>query len=192
MNQDFSGHSNSNQNDINEVEEAAERRAASDLPSPESVEGYDDLPRYPPGSPVPKGYGGALIRTLKGIPPCVWIINQHDEDITVVVSKYRPNRLLSGAEVNASATGGGLNFSSTTYLGPATTKTLVPETESREGSVGVFPLWTRKNGFGVVTIFKGSDKYIENDRIEAGATGYFIDTPNLKIVSFKEALSDKS
>lgn len=47
------------------------------------------------------------------MPPCVWVINQHIEDITVVVSKYRPNRLLTDGGASASSTGGGLNFSAT-------------------------------------------------------------------------------
>jgi hypothetical protein len=47
------------------------------------------------------------------VPPCVWVINQQVEDITVVVSKYRPNRLLTDGGVSASSTGGGLNFGTT-------------------------------------------------------------------------------
>lgn len=156
-----------------------------------------------------KGLAGALARTLKGIPPCVWVRNQHDDEITVVVSKYRPKRLLSGVEVNLSATGGGgVGFYSTvknplifayrnnrcaneamkTYMGPATTKTLTPETKNRQASLAVFPLWTRSDGFGVVSIFKGLDRllYIENDRIPAGATAYFRNTPDLTIVSYRE------
>lgn len=66
-----------------------------------------------------QGVAGALARTLKGIPPCVWVINQHDDEITVVVSKYRPNRLLSGVEINLSATGGGgIGLNSTVYISP--------------------------------------------------------------------------
>lgn len=123
------------------------------------------------------------------------------------MSKHRPNRLLSGVEFNISATGGGgVGFYSTvnspfisayeikgctnevmkTYMGPATTKTLSPETKNRQASLAVFPLWTRSDGFGVVTVFKGLDRllYIENDRIPAGATAYFRNTPDLTIVTY--------
>lgn len=42
----------------------------------------------------------------------------------------------------------------------------------------------------MVSIFKGLDKllYIENDRIPAGATAYFRNTPNLTIVHYGEKL----
>jgi hypothetical protein len=49
----------------------------------------------------------------QGIPPYVWVVNQHNEEITVVVSRYRPDRVLSDMGVNASATGAGLDFSTT-------------------------------------------------------------------------------
>jgi len=57
-----------------------------------------------------------MIRTMKGIPSCVWVINEHSEEITVVVSKYRPNRLLSGGGIGASATGLDLSLSTTVWL----------------------------------------------------------------------------
>ncbi|KAK1455753.1 hypothetical protein CMEL01_04513 [Colletotrichum melonis] len=168
---------------------------ATDLPGPESFEEYSKLPPFPPGSSAPKckGMAGALLRIIKGVPPCVWIINQHDDDITAVVSKYRPNRLLTGADFNVSVTGGGgVGFTSATYTGPATTKTIAPEHKNKHASVAVFPLWTRKDGFGVISIFVGADKvlYIENDRIPAGATAYFKNTPNLIIVNHEKQASD--
>jgi hypothetical protein len=48
-------------------------------------------------------------------------------------------------------------------------------------------LWTRKEGFGVITVFKGSDKtlFIENDRIPLGSTASFEGKPDLKIVEYK-------
>ncbi len=49
--------------------------------------------------------------------------------------------------------------------------------------MATFPLWTRDDGFGVVTIFigTGSDKvlYIDNDQVEAGATVFFRNSPDL-------------
>lgn len=62
---------------------------------------------------VLQGIFGALSRTVRKIPPCVWVVNEHSEEITVVISKHRPSRLWSGADLNASATGAGLNFSTT-------------------------------------------------------------------------------
>jgi len=51
----------------------------------------------------------------------------------------------------------------------------------------MFPLWTRKEGFGVITVFKGSDKtlFIENDRIPLGSTASFEGKPDLKIVEYE-------
>lgn len=53
--------------------------------------------------------------------------------------------------------------------------------------MAVFPLWTRKEGFGVISIFKGPEKalFIENDMIPLGATVYFVNKPDLKIVKFR-------
>lgn len=57
--------------------------------------------------------------------------------------------------------------------------------------MAVFPLWTRKEGFGVISIFTGSDKtlYIENDRVPLGATAYFDNRPDLRIVEYKSRQS---
>ena len=157
---------------------------ASDLPEPESTAGWIDLPRHPPRSaPTPKGVIGAIARTVQKIPACVWVVNQHTEEITVVVSKYRPNRLFSGGGISASTTGAGLNFTTTTFLGPASKKTLAPRHQDRERSMAVFPLWTRKEGFGVISVFTGPEQvlYIENDRVPLGATAYFENKPDLRI-----------
>jgi hypothetical protein len=43
----------------------------------------------------------------------VWVVNQHDEDILVVVSKYRPSRMLSSGGITALTMGAGISFSST-------------------------------------------------------------------------------
>jgi hypothetical protein len=57
--------------------------------------------------------------------------------------------------------------------------------------MAVFPLWTRKEGFGVISIFKGPEKtlYIENDRIPLGATVYFANKPDLRVVKHGGELS---
>ncbi len=50
---------------------------------------------------------------MQGISACVWVVNQHSEEITVVVSRYRPNRLLSGIDISGSSTGVGASYSTT-------------------------------------------------------------------------------
>ncbi|KAJ3455469.1 hypothetical protein MRS44_016951 [Fusarium solani] len=166
---------------------------AVQLPAPERPTEWETLPAYPPHVAT-KGIFGAGLRAFQGIPPCVWVVNQHSEDITVVVSKYRPSRLLSGFGLSASSTGGGANFSTTTFLSPATTKSLTPPGDGTGSarSMGVFPLWTRKGGFGVISIFTGAEKklFIENDRIPIGATAYFRNEPDLTIVGYKEKQID--
>ncbi|KAJ2971550.1 hypothetical protein NUW58_g998 [Xylaria curta] len=90
--------------------------AASTLPTPESIEEGKGLPAYPPGTLVPKGVIGAAARTFKGVPSCVWVINQHYEEITVVVSKYRPNRLVTGGDIEISLSGGAVSLNTTVPL----------------------------------------------------------------------------
>ncbi|RKK67354.1 hypothetical protein BFJ69_g14562 [Fusarium oxysporum] len=171
------------------TEEESEQRSipAVQLPAPEMRTGWETLTDGPSHA-AEKGMFGAGLRAFEGIPPCVWVVNRHSEEITVVVSKYRPNRLLSGFGFNASSTGGGANYTTTTFLSPATTKTLASSSHGSTRSMGVFPLWTRKGGFGVISIFTGAEKklFIENDRIPIGATAYFTNEPDLTIVGYKE------
>jgi hypothetical protein len=112
--------------------------------------------------------------------------------------------------VNASATGGGLDFGTTvcasscilmrfsvviadnfelkTYTPPATMKALAPRVQDPERSVASFPLWTRYDGFGVISIYVGAKRklYISKDRVPIGATVYFMNKPDLTIVEFDE------
>jgi hypothetical protein len=83
-----------------------------------------------------------------------------------------------------------MHMSYQTYLGPATKKTLAPQVRDREGSTAVFPLWTRNDDFGVISIFTGPDKilFIENDKVPAGATACFRNKPNLAILEYKGGL----
>jgi hypothetical protein len=53
---------------------------------------------------------------MKGIPPTVTVINEHDQQIKVVVSKFKPKRLLTAAGINASTTGAGLNYETAVYF----------------------------------------------------------------------------
>lgn len=116
-----------------ENQSAGQRILAIDLPAPEETEDYAALPDTPPHAELtfvssassnlerrvtmPKSlFKGALDgswRFIRGIPACVWVVNMHKEEITVLVSKYGPNRQLSGGGINASATGGGLNINTT-------------------------------------------------------------------------------
>jgi hypothetical protein len=53
----------------------------------------------------------------------------------------------------------------------------------------VFPLWSRKNGYGSISIYRGTGAskllYIANDRVGAGQQATFEDVPDLYIVDFK-------
>ena len=62
----------------------------------------------------------------------------------------------------------------------------MPERCGSKSSTAVFPLWTRKEGFGVISIFTGPGQtlYIENDRIPIGATAYFTNQPDLRTVGY--------
>jgi hypothetical protein len=94
--------------------ERRQPRLASELPAPESTEEWATLRRFSLGAaPASKGLIGQLIRTFKGVPPCVWVRNQSENSITVVVSKYRPNRLINGVQANVAPPGGGLNITTT-------------------------------------------------------------------------------
>ncbi|KAJ5609813.1 hypothetical protein N7528_009079 [Penicillium herquei] len=164
---------------------------AINLKEPEMMLEGPELPRYPPKrEPTPRGFFGAIARKVKNIPPCVWVVNQHSEEITVVVSKYKPNRLLTGMGLNVSPSGGGLNFETTTFVGPASRKTLAPSDKGREFSSAVFPLWNHREGFGVISVFKGVEKtlYIENDQVPLGATVYFANKPDLRIVKYQRGI----
>lgn len=74
-----------------------------------------------------------------------------------------------------------------TFLSPACKKVVVPRAEGKHRSIAFFPLWTRKEGFGVISIFKGPQKElcIENDQIPLGATAFFKDKTDLKIVDYE-------
>lgn len=87
---------------------------ATGLPLPEQTKEWDDLTSdLQERATASKGFIDAAIRATKGIPPCVWVINEHDEEITVVVSKYRPNRMLGGGGLNVSTGGAGFNIETT-------------------------------------------------------------------------------
>lgn len=124
-----------------------------------------------------QGAVGAIFRAVKGTPLCVWVVNEHDEDILVIVSQYRLNRMLTNVGINVSTTGAGVDLSSVvrsvlacsnstfqmsltgllqSFLSPAWKKVLAPREEGKDTSIAVFPLWTRKEGFGVISIFKGA------------------------------------
>ncbi|KAL6231301.1 hypothetical protein BDW75DRAFT_47989 [Aspergillus navahoensis] len=166
---------------LNEKEKAIR---AADLPEPNAITEVDNQFGGRPLTAASRGFFGALLRANK--PSCVRVVNDHDEEITVVVSKYAPNRMISGVALNASATGAGIEFTTTTFSGPATRKTLAARGAQNGSSEAVFPLWTRKEGFGVITIFKGPEMvpFVENDRVPLGATAYFRNTPDLRIVEY--------
>lgn len=87
---------------------------AAELPLPEETKEWKGLTSYlQERAAASKRLLDAGIRIMKGIPPYVWVINEHDESITVVVSKYRPNRLLIAGGLSKFSTGAGFNFETT-------------------------------------------------------------------------------
>ncbi|KAK7446454.1 hypothetical protein CaCOL14_010863 [Colletotrichum acutatum] len=171
-----------------EVDGSSRLMLAKELPlSDEVINACDLPPRSPYLDQSARGGFGAIYRTIRSIPPCVWVVNEHNEEIHVVVSKYRPSRMLTDGGANVSATGVALDFSCASFSSPACRKVLPPRAEGEEASIAVFPLWTRKEGFGVISIFKGPKKeiFIENDRIPLGATAFFRNKPDLRIIEYE-------
>ncbi|TVY27562.1 Subtilisin-like serine protease [Lachnellula hyalina] len=168
---------------------------ASELQTPETTSDWGTLSSYFQG-PAAKVHepSDTIAGDTKVIPPHVWFINQHAEDIIVVVSKYRLGHLLSGVTPDTSDTGGDVKFSNTSFLGPATRKTLPPHARDPERSSAVFPFWTREDGFGVISIFTGPDKILclENDQVSAGSWIYLKREPDSDILEYDEATSPKS
>jgi len=153
-----------------------------------------------------------MVRAVQGRPPCIRVVNEHTEEIDVVVSKSRPSRLWTGSEVNASASGGGFSMSTEVCLHSQKIRCqnyayhsyhyrrihfqqlrrhFQPLTKGRDLASGTFPLWNRKQGFGVVSIFVGPEKrlFIENDRVPIGAEATFNNRPDLNITMFKDLAS---
>lgn len=126
------------------------------------------------------------------------------------MSKLRPSRLWTGSELNVSATGGGVTFSTEvrrlwyllqaicllnaynalkqTYALPTTKKTLGPYTNGQSPVTAIFPLWNRKEGCGVVCIYLGKEErcFIMNDQVPIGATAVFTGQPDMEIIEYKE------
>lgn len=87
-----------------------------DLPTPEMTEEGKDLYSHLRGATTEAKSGlGQFIRFVKRVPPYVWVINQHTEEITVVVNKFRPNRQLSNIGVGVSIPGGSLDIGTTVW-----------------------------------------------------------------------------
>ncbi|PYI32683.1 hypothetical protein BP00DRAFT_340756 [Aspergillus indologenus CBS 114.80] len=144
-----------------------------------------ELPALPPHLlPESRGYLGQALRSIQRVPACVWVVNEHTEAITVVVSQYRPSRLWTEARLNVSTTIVGFDVSTATFTPPATRKTLPAAAPGQKPPTAVFPLWTRRDGFGVITVLVGTTTptlYIENDRIPIGATAYLRNQSDLHI-----------
>ncbi|KAF5861709.1 hypothetical protein ETB97_012660 [Aspergillus alliaceus] len=124
---------------------------------------------------------GQFIRFVRRIPPYIWVINQTDEEITVVVKKYAPTRRVVGTQVNVSLIGGGISLDFESSKIKDTEKKLAPQARDPVKSLAIFPLWTRADGFGIISIFKGTDRnpVIQNGRVRISARVYFRGGPNL-------------
>lgn len=61
------------------------------------------------------------------------------------------------------------------WKAPSVIKVLAPQSENATDSLVSMPFWTRKDGFGVISIFVGPEKrlLIGNDRVPMGARVYF-------------------
>lgn len=61
---------------------------ALNLPTPEATEEWGSISRYLAGAAAEAKSGfGQFVRFVKRTPPYIWVINQHDEDITVMVNR---------------------------------------------------------------------------------------------------------
>ncbi|KAL5598290.1 hypothetical protein FOBRF1_012083 [Fusarium oxysporum] len=148
-----------------------------------SMDPLIDLDSPPTEVPVfEKGVFGGISRWLRHTPPYVWVMNKHDEKITVETSPFTTRMLVTGGGVSASATGMSLNIESQQDRIPATKKEIAP------GEVTRFPLWTRKEGFGFITIFVGNSETpcISNDQIAPGYQVNFTNKANLEFIRYNK------
>ncbi len=60
-----------------------------------------------------QGTIGGILRALRHVPSFVRVVNEHTEEILVVVTKYHPNRLLTSGGLCVSNTGLSLNYDTT-------------------------------------------------------------------------------
>lgn len=102
---------------IQEVDESQMQKVipGSQLPAPEDMEEWSEISAELKNAAnvEAKGMLGGIMRKLKAIPKCVWFVNQHNKEITVVVSQFSPNFNLSEVGINAAPTRGGFNFTRT-------------------------------------------------------------------------------
>ena len=68
-----------------------------------------------------------------------------------------------------------------TFTTEGTEKKLAPQGQDPNRSIAAFPLWTREDGFGIISIYVGPDKKpsILNDQVRMGARVYFRGGPDL-------------
>jgi hypothetical protein len=86
---------------------------ASELLTPEKTGDWESMSSYLHGPAAGVPESSDPVQAVKAMPPHIWVINQHAEDITIVVSKYRRGHRLSGATPDTSDTGGDVKFSNT-------------------------------------------------------------------------------
>lgn len=168
---------------------------AADLPEADDASSASSSLRPRPLQPncpdVHRGSRHALLQKLYKIfrrpPACIWVRNNADQDIIVVVSKFGPFRTLAGAEVSGSPAGGGLKFDIDSFAVGATKKTLQPEDVAGQAAATArFPLWSYFAKAAVVSIYLASDGTvcIENDQVPAGGLAIYLGDPNLKLYNF--------
>lgn len=169
----------------------------------ESEKDIENSPCNRPVTVAERGIGTALRQVFKDVPPFVWVINAHDEEITVTVARERPLRYLQRIEIQASATGAGtsaefqvsnqmslplllgVHFGSNRqnfqFREPGFCKKRLAACSDSQKSRAKFPL--RKERVGVISIWKGEETlpFIEGDDISAGRIYLFDNTPDLRV-----------
>lgn len=80
--------------------------------SPEDIPESEDIDTSLKSTLAAERGSGGLLRRFQNIPPFVWVINGHDEWITVTVSRVRPSRYLTqlGLQVGTTSGGGSVDF----------------------------------------------------------------------------------
>lgn len=187
-------------------EESQKLLEDSGLISPEATDAHKEIEDCLKRAIVAeRGITYGFRRMFKDLPPpFVWVINAHDEEITVTVARERPLRYLKRLELQVGMTSGGTSLefdvSDQTDLIPpinrfllimtgknpqsrepgSCKKRLAPSSDSQR-SRAKFPL--RKDRVGVISIWVGEEMkpFIEGDDVSAGRIYLFDNTPDLRI-----------
>ncbi|KAJ3525402.1 hypothetical protein NM208_g11655 [Fusarium decemcellulare] len=147
----------------------------SDLPTPETTAKWKAISEY----------FQSLDAEGVDTPPHVWVINEHAEEINVVVSTQKIFEVTLGDDTNQ-------GFGSATFVGPAMRKTLGPWPGEVDNSAAVFPLWAADAKHYHLSIIQGQ-KTGHFLTISPGSWAYFPDdSEEMRIVNPAEMKVPKS